>query len=97
MPPENYGKRMWQLWGPILIKWGIEFLVSLLAMTALAMAYQLTDPAAFRAAMESQADQQLPGGGNADPGRGIACDHTGNVDFLPSGQSKRKKAWDHPQ
>ena len=54
MPPENYGKRMWQLWGPILIKWGIEFLVSLLAMTALAMAYQLTDPAAFRAAMESQ-------------------------------------------
>ena len=110
MPPENYGKRMWQLWGPILIKWGIEFLVSLLAMTALAMAYQLTDPAAFRAAMESQEamfdlydrliSSYLEAGTliqTLDRVFGIACDHTGNVDFFPSGQSKRKKAWDHPQ
>lgn len=52
--PENYGKRMWQLWGPILIKWGIEFLVSLLAMTALAMVYQIASPDAFNAAVSSE-------------------------------------------
>nr|WP_296266759.1 type II CAAX endopeptidase family protein [uncultured Merdimonas sp.] len=52
--PENYGKRMWQLWGPILIKWGIEFLVSILAMTALAMVYQIANPDAFSAAVNSE-------------------------------------------
>ena len=52
--PENYGKRMWQLWGPILIKWGIEFLVSILAMTALAMVYQVANPDAFTAAVNSE-------------------------------------------
>ncbi|WP_346662881.1 type II CAAX endopeptidase family protein [uncultured Merdimonas sp.] len=53
-PPENYGKRMWQLWGPILIKWGIEFLVSIVAMTFLAMAYQFADPEAFLEALDSE-------------------------------------------
>ena len=48
MPPENYGKRMWQLWGPILIKWGIEFLVSMIAMTVLAMVYQVAIPMPLR-------------------------------------------------
>ena len=54
MPPENYGKRMWQLWGPILIKWGIEFLVSMIAMTVLAMVYQVANPDAFTAALNSE-------------------------------------------
>lgn len=54
MTPESYGKRMWRLWGPIVIKWAIEIGISTLAMMALAMASRVMRPELFAEAVENQ-------------------------------------------
>ena len=38
-PPESYGKRFWRLWGPLIIKWGISFAVSLVVIVLYLLAY----------------------------------------------------------
>ena len=101
-PPENYGKRMWQLWGPILIKWGIEFLVSIVAMTFLAMAYQFADPEAFLEALDSEEamirlyDQLITRfleAGTLIQGSNVSGDHSRHVDLFPQGSGERKNVW----
>lgn len=52
--PESYGKRMWRLWGPIVIKWAIEIGISTLAMMALAMASRVMCPELFAEAIDNQ-------------------------------------------
>lgn len=52
--PESYGKRMWRLWGPIVIKWAIEIGVSSIAMMALAMAFRVVQPDLFAEAANNQ-------------------------------------------
>lgn len=52
--PENYGKRLWKLWGPIIIKWAIEIGVSTLAMMALAMVCRVVRPELFAEAADNQ-------------------------------------------
>ena len=39
LPQESPGKRFWELWGPILIKWAIGIGVGFAAMIALMMVY----------------------------------------------------------
>lgn len=56
-PAETPGKRFWNIWGPILIKWGIGFGVGVVAMAALMMAYMKTHyqtQAALEALMSDQ-------------------------------------------
>ena len=56
-PAETPGKRFWNIWGPILIKWGIGFGVGVAAMAALMMAYMKTHyqtQAALEALMSDQ-------------------------------------------
>lgn len=53
--PENYGKRMWQLWGPILIKWGIGIGVSMIAMGVLTFIYVSIHSDVAMEAMQSEA------------------------------------------
>lgn len=52
--PESYGKRLWRLWGPIVIKWAIEIGVSSIAMMALAMACRFMQPELFSEAVNNQ-------------------------------------------
>lgn len=52
--PESYGKRLWRLWGPIVIKWAIEIGVSSIAMMALMMACRVTQPELFAEAVNNQ-------------------------------------------
>lgn len=54
MFPESYGKRLWRLWGPIVIKWAIEIGVSMLAMMVLAMASRVMCPELFAEAVNNQ-------------------------------------------
>ena len=39
MPQENYGKRFWYLWGPIMIKWVIGFIVTFSAISLVGFGY----------------------------------------------------------
>ena len=62
MPPgagESPFKRFWHVWGPLIIKWGLGVLVSMLAMTALCFAYAVNNEAAMMAAMENE--EQMTG------------------------------------
>jgi hypothetical protein len=52
--PPSAGKRFWNVWGPLIIKWGIAFVVSMLAMAALSFAYVYSHEAT---AMEAMTDE----------------------------------------
>lgn len=52
--PENYGKRIWHLWGPVVIKWAIGFGASMIAMGVLSLVYVMADQDAAMAAMQSE-------------------------------------------
>ncbi len=54
MQPESYGKRVWHLWGPILIKWAVGIGVSMIAMGVLSMVYVMADQEAAMIAMQSE-------------------------------------------
>ena len=54
MRPENYGKRIWHLWGPIVIKWAIGFGASMIAMGVLSMVCVMADQEAAMTAMQSE-------------------------------------------
>lgn len=51
-PPESYGKRMWHIWGPLIIKWGMGFIISMMAMMVFAMIYSSTHYEEILKAME---------------------------------------------
>ncbi|MCF2683353.1 CPBP family intramembrane glutamic endopeptidase [Faecalicatena contorta] len=54
---ESYGKRFWELWGPILIKWAIGIGVGMAAMIALMMVYigtHYTTTEALNSLMDNQ-------------------------------------------
>lgn len=57
-PPESYGKRVWYIWGPIVIKWIIGIGVSMIAMGVLTMMYVMVDQDAAMAAVQSE-DQMM--------------------------------------
>ena len=57
-PPESYGKRVWHIWGPIVIKWVIGIGVSSIAMGVLTMMYVMADQDAAMTAMQSE-DQMM--------------------------------------
>ncbi len=54
MMPENYGKRMWYIWGPIVIKWAIGIGTSMIAMGVLSMLYAAVDQDAAMAAVQNE-------------------------------------------
>lgn len=54
MRPENYGKRVWHLWGPIVIKWAVGIGVSMIAMGVLSMVSVMADQDAAMEAMQSE-------------------------------------------
>lgn len=54
----DYAGGFWHVWGPLLIKWGIAAVVSILAMTALVMAYTAKNEQVVMKAMENE-DQML--------------------------------------
>ena len=54
MTPETYGKRIWHLWGPVVIKWVVGIGVGMIARGVLSMVYMMADQEAFRAAMQSE-------------------------------------------
>ncbi len=54
MMQENYGKRIWHLWGPVVIKFAIAMGVGMIAMGVLVMLYTMVDQDAARAAMQSE-------------------------------------------
>lgn len=58
MPPESYGKRVWHIWGPIVIKWIIGIGVSTIAMGVLTMLYVMADQEAAVTAMQNE-DQMM--------------------------------------
>lgn len=58
IPPESYGKRVWHIWGPIVIKWIIGIGVSTIAMGVLTMLYVMADQEAAMAAMQNE-DQMM--------------------------------------
>ncbi len=53
-PPGSYGKRIWYLWGPIVIKWVVGIAVSMIAMGVLSTIYMLADQDAATIAMQSE-------------------------------------------
>lgn len=56
-PVDTPGKRFWNIWGPILIKWGIGMVVGIVVMAALMMTYMKThyqSQAALEALMADQ-------------------------------------------
>ena len=55
MQPESYGKRVWHLWGPILIKWAVGIGVSMIAMGVLSMVYVMADQEAAMIAIRKKA------------------------------------------
>ncbi len=54
MTPENYGKRIWRLWGPIVIKWAIGIGASMIAMGVLTMMYMMVNQDAVMAATQNE-------------------------------------------
>ncbi len=54
MTPENYGKRIWHLWGPIVIKWAVGVGASMIAMAVLSMVYMMANQEAAMTAMQSE-------------------------------------------
>lgn len=54
--PQSFGKRMWYLWGPIVIKWGIGTLVSIAAMMVYTTMYVISNYEKAMAAMSNQND-----------------------------------------
>ena len=54
----GYAGGFWHVWGPLLIKWGIAAIVSILAMIALVMAYTAKNEQVVMKAMENE-DQML--------------------------------------
>ncbi|MCI8665816.1 MAG: CPBP family intramembrane metalloprotease [Dorea sp.] len=54
MTPESYGKRIWHLWGPIVIKWAVGMAVSMIAMGVLSMVYMMADQNAATIAVQSE-------------------------------------------
>ncbi len=52
--PENYGKRIWYLWGPIVIKWAVAFAVNMIAVGVLSMVYMMADQDAVMIAAQSE-------------------------------------------
>lgn len=53
---ESYGKRMWQLWGPIVIKWAIGFCVTALAMGIVSFQYMSSH---YEMAVKALSDESL--------------------------------------
>ena len=51
---ESYGKRMWRLWSPLLLKMAIAFGVSVLAAGAFSFLYMTSEPELVTQAMEDQ-------------------------------------------
>lgn len=54
MTPENYGKRIWHLWGPIVIKWAIAISVSMISSGIFTMMYMVAHQDMSMAAMQSE-------------------------------------------
>ena len=52
---EPYGKRLWRLWSPLLLKMAIAFGVSILAAGAFSFLYMMSEPELVTQAMEDQA------------------------------------------
>ena len=61
-PNQSYGKRLWYLWGPIVIKFGISYLVYVIVLAALMVVYTSVqsggDPDAMMSILESNAQTQ---------------------------------------
>lgn len=58
MSPESYGKRVWHIWGPIVIKWIIGMGVGMIALGVLTTMYMMADQEAAMAAMQNE-DQMM--------------------------------------
>ena len=57
-PPESYGRRVWHIWGPIVIQWIIGMGVGMIALGVLSTMYMMTDQEAAMAAMQDE-DQMM--------------------------------------
>ncbi len=54
MTPGNYGKRIWHLWGPIVIKWAIAIGISMISSGIFTMMYMMANQDMSMAAMQSE-------------------------------------------
>ena len=56
MQQESYGKRLWNLWGPIVIKWAVSFGVTMVAMGIISSMYMYSH---YDVAMSALSDESV--------------------------------------
>lgn len=54
LTPESYGKRIWHIWGPIVIKWAVAIGVSMIAAGVFTMMFMVANQDAAASAMQSE-------------------------------------------
>ena len=54
LTPESYGKRIWHIWGPIVIKWVVAIGVSMIAAGVFTMMFMVANQDAAASAMQSE-------------------------------------------